>query len=72
MFSQRLSLVGAQREREISILLFFFVKFYLSSAVLGLRCCTGFSLVVVSEGYPQVVVAGILTEVASLVAEQKI
>ena len=39
-------------------------------AVLGLHGCAGFSLLVVSGGYPLVAVRGILTAVASLVAEQ--
>ena len=44
--------------------------FYLVSlAVLGLCCCLGFSLVVVSGGYALVLVCGFLIAVASLVAE---
>ena len=38
-------------------------------AVLGLGCCTGSSLVAASGGYSLVVVRGLLTAVASLVAE---
>ena len=38
-------------------------------AVLGLCCCMGFSLVVVSGGYSLVLVCGFLIAVASLVAE---
>ena len=38
-------------------------------AVLGLCCCLGFSPVVVSRGYSLVVVGGLLTGVAFLVAE---
>ena len=38
-------------------------------AVLGLCCCTGFSLVVASGGYSPVAVPGLLIVVASLVAE---
>ena len=34
-------------------------------AVLGLRCCTGFSLVSVNRGYYLVVMLGLLTAVAS-------
>ena len=37
--------------------------------VLGLRCCSGFSLVAVSRGYSLVAVHGLLIEVASLVVE---
>ena len=42
---------------------------YLLLAALGLRCCTGFSLVASSGGLSLVVVLGLLIEVASLVAE---
>ena len=45
---------------------------YLFLAVLGLRCCTGFSLVVGSEGYSLAVVLRILVVVASLVAEHRL
>ena len=34
--------------------------------MLGLRCCVGFSLVVVSRGYSLVAVCGLLVAVASL------
>jgi len=40
---------------------------YLFVAVLGLHCCRGFSLIVVSRGYSLVVVNGLLVEAASLV-----
>ena len=39
-------------------------------AVLGLRCCMGFSLVVVSGGYFPVVMLGLIA-VAPLVAEKQ-
>ena len=42
---------------------------YLFVAVLGLHCCTGFSLVVVRGGYSLVLAHRLLTAVASLVAE---
>jgi len=42
---------------------------YLFLAVLGLHCCTNFSLVAVSRGYSLVAVHGLLIVVASLVAE---
>ena len=42
---------------------------YLLLAALGLRCCTGFSLVAASGGFSLVVVLGLLIEAASLVAE---
>ena len=38
-------------------------------AVPGLCCCVGFSLVVASRGYTLVVVCGLLTAVASPIAE---
>ena len=39
-------------------ILLFIYSFYLILTVLGLRCCTGFSLVVVSRDYTRVVVCG--------------
>ena len=42
---------------------------YLFIAALGLHCFRGFSLVAESRGYSIVAVCGLLTEVASLVAE---
>ena len=45
-------------------------KFYLVLAVLGLHCCTVFSLVMASGGYSLVAVGRLLTVVAPLVAEQ--
>ena len=44
---------------------------YLFLAVLGLRCCVGFSLVAASGGYPPAAVHRLLTAVASLVAEHR-
>ena len=41
-------------------------------AVLGLSCCTGFSLLVVSEGYFLVVVGRLLIVGASLVTEHRL
>ena len=38
-------------------------------SVLGLHCCTGFSLVVVSGDYSLVAMCGLLTAVDSLVLE---
>ena len=49
------------RLKKIIINLFF--------AVLGLHCCTGFSLVMASGGYSPVVVCRPLISVASLVSE---
>ena len=45
---------------------------YLFLAVLGLHCCSGFSLVVASRAYSLVAVHGLLTAVASLVAEHRL
>ena len=45
---------------------------YLFLDVLGLHCCTGFSLVAVSKGYTPVVVHGLLTAMASLVVEHRL
>ena len=39
-------------------------------AVLGLCCCTGFSLAAVSRGYSLVAMCRLFTVVASFVAEQ--
>ena len=47
----------------------FFFFFFLLLAVLGLYCCVVFSLVVASGGYSPLVVRGLLTVVASLIAE---
>ena len=46
---------------------FTYLFIYLFGAVLDLHCGAGFSLVVVSRGYSQVAVHGLLTAVASLV-----
>ena len=48
---------------------FFKRFFFFFFAVLGLRCCTGFSLVAVSGGYSLAVVCRRLIVVASLVAK---
>ena len=45
---------------------------YLSLALLGLRCCTGSSSVVVSGGYSLVVVSRLHIAVASLVEEPRL
>ena len=45
--------------------------YFLFSVVLGLCCCTGFSLVAVSRGYSLAVVLRLLIAVASLVAEHQ-
>ena len=48
-----------------------FLKTYLPTAVLGLCCCVGFSLAVVSWGCFPAVALGLLTAVASLVVEKQ-
>ena len=55
-----------------SLLKVFILFIYLFLAVLGLRCCEGFSLVVVSRSYFLVAVHGLLIAVASLVAEHRL
>ena len=41
-------------------------------AMLGLPCCTGFSLVAENEGYYPIAVLGLLIEIASLLAEHRL
>ena len=51
-------------------LIFFLYNFiYLFMVVLGLHCCSGFSLAAASGQYSLVVVCRLLTAAASLVAE---
>ena len=50
-----------------SVFLFFKKSVYLFWAVLGLRCCVGFSRVAASKGYSLVATHGLLIVVASLV-----
>ena len=53
--------------------LFVFNNFvYLFLAVLGLLCCSGFSLVAESGGYFLVVMSGLLIAVAPLVVELRL
>ena len=52
------------------VLFIIFIHVFL--AVLGLRCCWGFSLVVASRSYSVLATHGLLTEVASLVGEHGI
>ena len=60
----------AQPGRCVFFCLFFFNKFiYLFLAALGLRCCTRAFSSCGERGLPFVVVRGLLTVVASLVAE---
>ena len=54
----------------LKIILFFIYSFIL--AVLGLRCCLGFSLVVAVGGYTLIVVHGLLIAEASLVVEHQL
>ena len=54
---------------------YFYIILFIYSfvAVLGLHCCVGiFPLVVASSGYFLVAVLGLLTAVASLVAEHRL
>ena len=54
------------------ICIFITVFIYLVLAVLGLPCCTGFSLVSESRGYSRVAVIGLHIAVASLVVERRL
>ena len=58
--------------RSFGFLFSFKYKFIYLLAVLGLCCCMGFSLVVVSRGCSLVTVPGLLIVMASFVAEQGI
>ena len=58
--------------RNFPVELFFKNFTYLFLAVLGLRCCVGFSLVAVSASYSLVVVHGLLIAVASLLVEHRL
>ena len=49
----------------------FFLKLILFCTVLGLHCCTGFSVVMESGGSSLVVVCGLLIVMASLVTEHR-
>ena len=64
-----LSFLTGQREY---IKQFFLFGLFLFLVVLGLCCCVGFSLVAANGGYSLVVVCGLLTVVASLVAEYRL
>ena len=56
---------------ELFLLKFYvFISVYLLLAVLGLRCCAGFSLVAASRGYRLVAVHRLLIAVASLAMER--
>ena len=55
----------------LSVVLYFLLVYLFIMALLGLCCCMGFSLVVVSRGY-FVSGCGLLTAVAFLVAEHKL
>ena len=61
------SLDRTLNERCFIFLIYLFIHSFL--AVLGLHCCMGLSLAVVSGGYSRVVVRQLFTSVASLVAE---
>ena len=57
----------------LNILNFFFNNFiYLFWSVLGLHCCTGFSLVVASRCYSLATVRMLLIEMASLLMEHRL
>ena len=50
----------------------FKVVIYLFMAVLGLRCCVGFSLVVASRSSSWVVACRLLIEMASFIVEHRL
>ena len=50
----------------------FFLIIIIILAALGLCCCTGFSPVAASRGYSLVAVPGLLSALASLVAEHRL
>ena len=52
-----------------SLFFYYYYFVYLFLAVVGLCCCMGFSLVLMSCGYSLVAVHGLLMAVASSVAE---
>ena len=54
---------------NICSVLFSIKQSFFFPAMLGLCCCIGFSLIAASGGYSLVAVCGLLTVVASLVAE---
>ena len=47
-------------------------SFLIYLAALGLRCCTGFSLVAASQGYSEFAVCGLLIAVAPLISEHRL
>ena len=49
----------------------YIISIYLFLAALGLCCCTGFSLAVLSKGGSPAVGSGFLTAVASLAVERR-
>ena len=56
---------------QVAPLYFFLIIIYFL-AVLGLRCCAGFSLVVVSGAYSLVATCGLLIAAASLIVEHRL
>ena len=56
---------------QVAPLYFFLIIIYFL-AVLGLRCCAGFSLVVVSGAYSLVATCGLLIAAASLIVERRL
>ena len=58
-----------QKKKMGFSLIFRLKKFFFILAVLGLCCCSGFSLVVARGGYSPVVVQGLLIATPTFVAE---
>ena len=65
-------LLSLLSKRKVSLKRKFFVYFVYFLGVLGLRCCTGFSLVLVSGNYSLVVVSRLLIAAAFLAAEHEL
>ena len=57
---------------DSSVLSLAYLKKIFILAMLGLRCCSSFSLVAASGGHSLVVVHNLLTAVASLVEEHRL
>ena len=70
-YSQTVIKKKKKSSRKASILtVMFFIILFIYLAVLGLRCCAGFSLIMASGGYPLVAVQRLLLVVASLIVER--
>ena len=64
--------ISFSRFWKFSAIIFFCNFIYLFLAVVGLHCYASFSLIVANVGYSLVVAHGLLIEMASLVAEDRL